>query len=114
MNFYDYTIKLVIAGEYNVGKSSIMTVYCDNIYSDIYNSTIGVDFRTKTILMNGKKIKVQIWDVAGQDKYRQIATVYYRGASGIILVFDLTNIISFAKLDIWINEIKQNSINSWK
>ena len=106
---YDYLFKLLIIGDSGVGKSSILMQYIDSIYADNYISTIGVDFKIKTIEFNGKQIKLQIWDTAGQERFRTIISSYYRGAHGVILVYDITDLISFTNLDYWLNEITTHS-----
>ncbi|XWV26549.1 rab family small GTPase [Tupanvirus soda lake] len=107
MDEYDGIIKIIIAGESGVGKSALLTRYCDNNYSINYTSTIGVDFRTKILDINNKKVKLQIWDTAGQERFRSITSSYYRGANAVMLVFDLTSAYSFAKLELWMQQIKQ-------
>lgn len=104
---YDYTIKIIMVGESGVGKSSIFGRYCEKYYSDASTSTIGVDYNIKGIKINGKNVKLQIWDTAGQERYRTITTSYYRGAHIIMLVFDLTNEYSFARIKYWLSEMKK-------
>ena len=106
---YDYLFKLLIIGDSGVGKSSILVQYIDSVYYDNYISTIGVDFKIKTLEMDGKQIKLQIWDTAGQERFRTIISSYYRGARGVILVYDMTDINSFKNLDYWLNEINIHS-----
>jgi Ras-related protein Rab-1A len=103
---YDYLFKLLIIGDSGVGKSSLLLQYIDSIYADNYISTIGVDFKIKTIDLDGKQIKLQIWDTAGQERFRTIISSYYRGAKGVILVYDVTDTESFRNLEYWLNEIK--------
>lgn len=102
---YDYLIKLLIIGNSNVGKSSIMLRFTDDIFKDVYFTTIGVDFKIRLIHHNDKVIKLQIWDTAGQERFRSIITSYYRGAHGIILVYDITDQQSFDELNVHINNI---------
>lgn len=92
---YDYIIKVVIIGDSGVGKSSIITKYVDNEYSECFISTIGVDFRIKSVTYKEKSVKLQIWDTAGQERFAGITKTYYRGANGVILCFDLSNYESF-------------------
>lgn len=107
---YDYLFKILLIGSSNVGKSSIMTRYVDNIFCESYISTIGVDFKIKTLEVNNKIIKLQVWDTAGQERFRSITSSYYRGASCIIVVFDLSDINSFTDaIEIWLDEIKKNN-----
>ena len=75
----EYCIKSVFTGNCNVGKSSIITQYADNSFDDFIKSTIGIDFRLKTICYNNVKIKLQLWDTAGHEKYQSLTNTYYRG-----------------------------------
>lgn len=107
INNYDYLFKILLIGDSGVGKSSIVLRFIDDTYTDRYISTIGVDFKIKTININNKIIKLQIWDTAGQERFRTITTSYYRGAHGIIVVFDLNNIISLENIDQWFDNISK-------
>jgi Ras-related protein Rab-1A len=77
----------------------------DDTYTESYISTIGVDFKIRTIELDGKTIKLQIWDTAGQERFRTITSSYYRGAHGIIIVYDITDRDSFDNVKQWLNEI---------
>ncbi len=99
--------KLLLLGDSGVGKSALLTRYVNDAYTTSFMSTIGIDFKVKTIELDGKKIKLQIWDTAGQERFRKITTNYYRGAQGIIFVFDLTDLKSFNNISFWINEVKK-------
>ena len=103
---YDYIYKILIIGDSGVGKSSILLRFTDNIFTESFISTIGVDFKVKTISIDNKIIKLQIWDTAGQERFKTITSSYYRGGHGIIIVFDLTNRVSFENISMWLNEIK--------
>eukprot|EP01084_Bolivina_argentea_P120628 213835_1 len=94
-NEYDYLFKLVLIGDEKVGKSNIVSCFAENNYSDTYIPTIGVDFKVRTIDIKHKMMMLQIWDTAGQRRFRSITTSYYRGAHGIFFVFDITNKSSF-------------------
>ena len=96
---YDYLFKLLIIGDCGVGKSALLLRYVDDIFMDTYLSTIGVDFKIKTIELEGKTVKLQIWDTAGQERFQTITTVYYRGADGIMLVYDSTNQVWLWNMD---------------
>lgn len=102
---YDYLFKLIIVGDSGVGKSSLLNRFSDDVYTDSYISTIGVDFKIRTIDTNGKICKLQIWDTAGQERFRTITSSYYRGAHGILLVFDITNPESFTNIQQWLSEV---------
>ena len=102
--------KILLLGDSAVGKSCLLLRYCDEKFQDLHLATIGLDFRLKTIyLENNKKIKVQIWDTAGQDRFLAITKNYYRGANGILLVFDVTNLSSFEHIKNWIEQIKEEA-----
>ena len=79
----------------------------DDKWTDSYISTIGVDFKIRTIELDGKTIKLQIWDTAGQERFRTISSTYYRGAHGIIVVYDITNLDSFNNVKRWLEEINK-------
>ncbi|CAK65228.1 unnamed protein product (macronuclear) [Paramecium tetraurelia] len=103
---YDYLFKLVIVGNSGVGKSSLLLRFSDDTFSDSYLTTIGVDFRFKTLEIDGKKVKLQIWDTAGQERFRTITSAYYKGADGIVLVYDVCSLATFEDIDkFWINEV---------
>jgi small GTP-binding protein len=108
MDKYDYFIKIVIIGESGVGKTSLMNVYLCDAFGENYISTIGIDFRVKTLNINNKMVRVQIWDTAGHEKFRAIIPSYFRGAHIILLVFDLTDRKSFEKIDQWITNIQKH------
>ncbi|KAM3131494.1 Ras- protein Rab-19 [Paramecium bursaria] len=99
--------KIVFIGNSAVGKSSLLIRFCDDQFRDMYLSTIGVDFRFKTLKVNNQGVKLQIWDTAGQERFRNITNSYYKGAQGIVLVYDLTNIKSFNDIkSCWMNELQ--------
>ena len=106
-NEYDYLFKMLIIGDSGVGKSSLMNRFSDNVFSETYINTIGVDFKIRTIDIGGKMIKLQIWDTAGQERFRTIVSSYYRGAHGIMIVFDITDRESFTNVAMWYEEIKK-------
>lgn len=106
---YDYLIKTVVIGDSGVGKSSILLRYVDNTFVITHLSTIGVDFKIATIIKDHTKYKFQLWDTAGQDRFRTIVSSYYRGAHCFIVTFDLTSRESFDNLDYWMTEIDRYS-----
>mmetsp|Transcript_49192 Transcript_49192/g.76788 ORF Transcript_49192/g.76788 Transcript_49192/m.76788 type:complete len:198 (-) Transcript_49192:348-941(-) len=102
---YDYLFKLLLIGDSGVGKSCLLLRFADDTYTESYISTIGVDFKIRTLELDGKTIKLQIWDTAGQERFRTITSSYYRGANGIIVVYDVTDNESFNNVKQWMNEI---------
>jgi len=106
---YDYLIKLLLIGDSGVGKSCLLLRFSDDSFTPSFITTIGIDFKIRTIEFEGKKIKLQIWDTAGQERFRTITTAYYRGAMGILLVYDVTDDKSFANIRNWIRNIEQHA-----
>jgi len=107
---HDYLFKLLLLGDSGVGKSCLLTRFADNKYSDSnYITTIGVDFRVKTVQVDDKTIKLQIWDTAGQERFRTITPQYYRGADGIIVVYDITDAVSFNNVKQWLDETERHA-----
>ncbi|KAI6043604.1 ras-domain-containing protein [Pisolithus marmoratus] len=100
-------VKLLLIGNASVGKSSLLLRFSDEqwIPEDETNATIGVDFKIHKMVVNGRKVKLSIWDTAGQERFRTITSSYYRGAQGIILVYDVANRETFDALPKWFTEI---------
>ena len=106
---YEFIFKVLLLGNSNVGKSSLFLRFVDDIWNDTFVPTIGVDFKIKTLEIDGKKIKMQIWDTAGQERFKNIIASYYRGAHGILLLYDVTDRESFKNLGNWLIEIEKNA-----
>ncbi|KAL0074637.1 ras family-domain-containing protein [Phycomyces blakesleeanus] len=106
---YDYLIKLLLIGDSGVGKSCLLLRFSDDSFTPSFITTIGIDFKIRTIELDGKRIKLQIWDTAGQERFRTITTAYYRGAMGILLVYDVTDERSFANVRNWFSNIEQHA-----
>jgi len=110
---YDFLFKAIVTGDGGVGKTALTIRFTKGFFEQDYKLTIGVDFHIKTIDIQTsegiKKCKLQLWDTGGQERFSSVRPMYYRGALGALLVFDLTNIESFEHLPNWIEEIKSNS-----
>lgn len=104
-NDYDYLFKVLIIGNSGVGKSCLLLRFAEDMFSDNYISTIGVDFKIRKLELDGKSIKLQIWDTAGQERFRTITKSYYRGSNGIVVVYDITDRESFEQVQHWMSEI---------
>lgn len=104
---YDFLFKIVAVGDSGVGKSALTCRYTDNTFDESFISTLGIDFRIKTVVRAGKEIKLQIWDTAGQERFRALTRSYYRGCSGIFLVFDTTSFSSFQHLKFWLDDVQK-------
>ena len=100
--------KVVVLGSSGVGKTCIACRFVKNQFAPYIASTIGASFLVKEVTVNGQKITLQIWDTAGQERFRSMAPLYYRGAVAAILVFDITNELSFDKMKEWVRELQAN------
>ena len=112
--FYDLKIRVMLIGDSNVGKTSIIKRYCNNQFSPSYISTVGIDFETKYLRLNGKIINLQIWDTAGQERYKVLAKNYYKNSDGFIIVYDITDKKSFNNVANWITQIKDSASENVK
>lgn len=101
-----YMFKMVLIGDSWVGKSWVLIRFSDDNFTENHVTTIGVDFRFRCLEIDGKTVKLQIWDTAGQERYKTITNSYYRGAEGVIIVFDLNNKESFLNIKDWLAEAK--------
>jgi Ras-related protein Rab-8A len=106
---YDYLIKLLLIGDSGVGKSCCLLRFSEDSFTPSFITTIGIDFKIRTIELDGKRIKLQIWDTAGQERFRTITTAYYRGAMGILLVYDVTDERSFENIRKWFTNVEQHA-----
>ena len=106
---YDMQIKLLMIGDSGVGKTCLLLRYANDSFSPTFITTIGIDFKIKNVDIDGTRIKLQIWDTAGQERFRTITTSYFRGAQGILLVYDVTDRRSFESIRNWISQIQQHA-----
>lgn len=107
---YDYLFKVFLIGDSGVGKSCLLLRFADNTYSDTYICTIGIDFKIRTMQVDGKVCKLQIWDTAGQERFRTMTCSFYRGAMGIVIVFDVTDKESFNNVRHWAQEVEKHAV----
>jgi len=109
---YDSLVKLLVLGDSSVGKSSLLLRFCDSKFEPNHVLTIGVDCKSKMIDCDGEKVKLQVWDTAGQEKFRTITPVYFRSAMGVALVFDVTKIDTFNNVTYWLKVLSQTADDS--
>lgn len=101
-------IKILLIGDSGVGKSCLLIRYADNMFNDSFVPTIGVDFKTKYINVDGQQVKLQLWDTAGQEKFRSLTKAYMHGAKGILVVFDISDRDTFIQSGYWIDMIRES------
>lgn len=103
---YQYLMKYIVVGDTAVGKSCLLLQFTEQRFQNSHDITIGVEFGTRTIEIDSKKIKLQIWDTAGQESFRSITRSYYRGACCALLVYDITRRQSFEHVTSWLEEAR--------
>lgn len=106
---YQYMFRIVLLGDSNVGKTSLLTRFCDSTFKENYSNTIGVDFRVVTLKYQSITSKVHVWDTAGQERFKSIAVNYFRSSQGFIFVYDITNEDSFKNVESWAELAFSNS-----
>jgi len=106
---YKYLFKYIIVGDTAVGKSCLLLQFTDKRFQPVHDLTIGVEFGSRTVTIEGSQIKLQIWDTAGQEKFRSITRSYYRGTTGALLVYDITRRETFDHLTEWLEDCKKYS-----
>lgn len=106
---YDFIWKVVLVGDSGVGKTNLLSRFTRNEFNAESKSTIGVEFATRNVQIKGKTVRAQIWDTAGQERYRAITSVYYRGAVGALVVYDITKTQSYENLSKWLTELKEHA-----
>lgn len=105
MEGYDYWFKVLLLGDSGVGKTCVVHQFKSGAFKEKYDSTLGVEFATKTLLIDGKRVKLQIWDTAGQERFRCITQNFYRGAKCAIVVYDVTQEESFLNVPQWFESV---------
>lgn len=106
---HDKLIKMLVIGDSGVGKTSLLVRFDEDKFSPNFITTIGIDYRTRMVDMENKKVKLQIWDTGGQERFKTITMTYFRGAHGIILVYDVTDPISFENIRNWMANLQENA-----
>ncbi|XP_077985947.1 ras-related protein Rab-43-like isoform X2 [Glandiceps talaboti] len=103
---YDFLFKIILIGDMDVGKSSIVKRFKSGKFLEKQQNTIGVDFTVKTLCLGGKKVKV--WDTAGQERFRAMTRSYYNDTHGVIITYDITRKKTFDSIPVWLDEVKNN------
>ncbi|XP_017885617.1 ras-related protein Rab-27A [Ceratina calcarata] len=111
---YDYLIKFLALGNSGVGKTSFLYQYTDSMFESRFNSTVGIDFKEKRVAYqtpNGRtqRVHLQLWDTAGQERFRSLTTAFYRDSMGFLLIFDLTNELSFLEVRNWLEQLRTHA-----
>jgi small GTP-binding protein len=104
---YTHIAKAVVVGDAAVGKTSLLVRYVKGLFNPTYVLTIGVAFHVKDIVVGENILRLQIWDTGGQERFGPIRQLYYRGAKGVLLVYDRSNPDSFNRVDYWLKEVKR-------
>jgi len=102
----EFKFKVVIVGDSSVGKTNLVKRFMNNTFLKDSKATVGVEFMSKTFIVDKKIFKVELWDTAGQERYKAITAAYYKGAKGALIVYDVTNKISYDNVDKWCNELR--------
>ncbi|KAL1190724.1 Ras-related protein RABA5d [Cardamine amara subsp. amara] len=105
----EYLFKIVIIGDSAVGKSNLLSRYARNEFNAHSKATIGVEFQTQSMEIEGKEVKAQIWDTVGQERFRAVTSAYYRGAVGALVVYDISRQSTFESVGRWLDELKTHS-----
>lgn len=103
----DLPFKLLLIGDSSVGKSSLLLRFCDNVFQEGTVNLTSVDFKTKNLVIDGKTVQLQVWDTAGQERFRTITSSFYRGAHGIVVVYDISDQTTFNNVKLWMQEIQR-------
>jgi small GTP-binding protein len=109
---FDEKIQIIIIGESQVGKTSILYQYTQNKFSTQYLATVGVEYFVKEELINNKHIRVKIWDTAGQEQYKSITKSFYKNSDGIVIVYDVHDKKSFEKVQDWVQSLNEYTDSS--
>ena len=108
-NQYDLSFKMIVIGDAGVGKSCLTSKAAKGIFDDSYSATVGFEFLTFNVKIEGKVIKLQIWDTCGQEIYRSLISSFYRNASLAMMVYSIDSQVSFTHIETWLKEVKLQS-----
>ncbi len=106
---FDYSYKIILIGDSNVGKTCLTVRASDNSFNDHYKATVGFEICNLNLKIKEKKIKIQIWDTCGMEKFRSLITNFYRKASLVIIVYSIDDVNSYKDIDIWLNEVQTHT-----
>lgn len=107
-----FNVKTVIIGESNTGKTALAHRFTESVFDHEYRNTIGVEFKVGEVELGGKKVRFQIWDTVGQERYRSVVQSYYRGVQAVIICFTRSNVDSFNKLKGWLDSARQLTLSN--
>ena len=107
---YNQLLKILLLGESSSGKTQFLSTYInDGVFTGAENTTVGgIDFKVKPIELDGKRIRLQLWDTAGLERFRSMTSSFYRGAHGILMVFDVKDELSFNSIQYWLKEVDEH------
>ena len=106
---YDCIYKIILIGDSLVGKSNILSRFVTGTFCLECKTTVGVEFSSKIVSLGKLRVMAQIWDTAGQEKFRSITKAYYKGAAGAVIIYDITNKDSFKSIEKWVKELKEHA-----
>ena len=106
----DYSFKIIVIGDSDVGKSSLTLRLTDDIFYADHAATIGIDFRVHSLTIQGRSVRLHVWDTAGQERFQNVTASFYRGANGILLCFDVTKRYSFQSLEKWMERVRLQAV----
>ncbi|XP_065827441.1 uncharacterized protein [Oscarella lobularis] len=103
----EYLYKILLIGDSSVGKTSLLMRFVDESFAPSYTATVGIDWKAKVVNLDGFAIRLQLWDTAGQERFNTLTANYYRGAMGVVLVYDITQPRTFKGVSTWISNVDE-------